>query len=115
MSPELASWFRLGRSKRLVPPRIPWRADGASRPRVLLECAPEHSPGIVASVLERSGMDVVVCQGPVGHERCPLAAGDGCSAVGGVDVVVNMLGSSTPEQREVLPAVVRLDLRPWSP
>jgi len=111
MALERPSWFRI-RARRLVPPTIPWRAEHRSRPRVLLECPAEASPGIVASVLDRAGFDVVVCEGPVGTHRCPLAAGEGCPTVHAVDVVVNMLGSGSPEQAEVLPALGQAGARP---
>lgn len=111
MTPEGPSRFR-NRGKRLVPPSIPWGAGHGRRARVLLECPAEESPGIVASVLDRAGFDVVVCEGPVGTRRCPLAAGEGCATVHAVDVVVNMLGTSTPEQAEVLPALDQAGRRP---
>lgn len=111
MTPARRSRFRI-RPRRLVPPSIPWRAERSDRPRVLLECPAEESPGIVASVLERAGFDVVVCEGPVAGRRCPLAAGEGCATVHAVDVVVNMLGTSTPQQAEVLPALDHAGARP---
>jgi hypothetical protein len=79
---------------------------------VLLECAPHNSPGIVSHVLQRAGFDVVVCEGPADRERCPVACGGDCRALGSVDVVVNMLGTTTPGCREVLGAVAARDDRP---
>lgn len=72
---------------------------------MLLECAPESSPAIVATILERAGFEVATCVGPAEHERCPVACDAHCSALHKVDVVVNMLGTKTPERREVLGAV----------
>jgi len=111
MTPERPSWFRI-RTRRLVPPTVPWKPGRGTRPRVLLECPAEESPGIVASVLDRAGFDVVVCEGPVADRRCPLAAGEGCPTIHAVDVVVNMLGASTAEQAEVLPALAQAGPRP---
>ena len=107
MSIPFANWFNRGRARLLAPPQIPWSSTELGNIRVLLECPPEQSPDIVASVLERSGFDVVVCEGPAAHERCPLALGQYCTTVQGVDVVLNMLGTHSPERTEVLPAMIR--------
>ncbi len=113
MSFPLLNRFR-GRGARLMPsPKLPWAPSSGGRTRVLLECPPEQSPSVVSSVLERAGMDVVVCVGPLDHDHCPLAVGEYCSTVQGVDVVVNMLGTNTPERRAVLPAM--LDSSPRRP
>ena len=92
---------------------MPWRPLSGGRTRVLLECAPEHSPAIVESILGDAGYDVMVCEGPEEHRACPLVTGGACPAVGAVDVVVNMLGDGSPRQRAVLDAV--LDAGPPRP
>jgi hypothetical protein len=39
-----------------------------------------------------AGLDVTVCGGPVGDERCPLVEGGGCAPAGQADVVLFGLG-----------------------
>jgi len=70
--------------------RQPWDGATGDRARVLLECEPEHSPSIIASVIERYGYDVRTCEGPDAG-RCDLLANGSCGLVEGADVVVNML------------------------
>ncbi len=69
----------------------PWARE-ESRVRVLLECDPEFSPSIVASVIERGGFAVRTCEGP-GDNDCDLLVNGACTLVEGADVVVNMLGT----------------------
>ena len=80
-----------------------WEAEHDARVRVLVECAPQRSPSIVASLLEREGFDVRTCEGPAAH-ACDLLEHGSCSLVSGADVVVNMLGAE-PHGREVVEAV----------
>lgn len=96
----------LGREKWLKPPVAPWAEDAGLRPRVLLECPPEGSPWIVASVLEREGFEVAVCEGPTPRHRCPLAHDQSCPALDGADVVLSMLDRRRVESAEVLPAMM---------
>lgn len=100
------------RTRRHEPPQTPWQPTNLGGIRVLLECPPEESPDIVASVLEQEGFDVVVCHGPADHERCPMAVGEYCGALQGADVVLNMLGSGSAQRAEVLAAVARGGPRP---
>lgn len=97
---------RLQPNRRLHPPSVPWAPTEESPPRVLLECPPESSPAVVSGLLDRAGFDVIVCEGPTSHERCPMATGSPCAAVGAVDVVVNFLGRGNEARAEVLPALV---------
>jgi hypothetical protein len=67
-----------------------WPDRSDDRVRVLLECPPESSPAIIASVIERHGYDVRSCEGPDQH-RCDLHENGVCALVDGADVVVNLL------------------------
>lgn len=74
------------------------RSDGSVR--VLLECEPESSPAIIASMIERHGYEVLTCEGPgaitcegPGATGCDLLEHGACALVDGADVVVNMLRS----------------------
>jgi len=69
-----------------------WRPDSAS-PRVLLECAPQDSPAIIADSVRRAGYDVAVCTGPDDNHPCDLLADGACTLVDEADVVVNLLGN----------------------
>jgi hypothetical protein len=69
---------------------------------------------MIASILERADLDVVVCEGPRAHERCPLAMGGACPAARSAEVIVNMLRGSTPGRAEVLPAVLDSGVAPAS-
>lgn len=106
MSASPINWLRRVTARRIVPPTVATTPPDHGPTRVLLECAPENSPSIVESVLERAGYDVSVCEGPGDHHRCPLTSGRACEAVRAADVVVNMLGDGTPDRREVLNAVL---------
>ncbi len=79
---------------------------------MLLECPPDMSPSIVSRVLEREGLDVIICQGPNPREHCPATDGEYCAPMQAVDVVVNMLGTRRPEQAAVLPAIAATGPRP---
>ena len=97
----------------MAPPDPAYGWSGCSgRTRVLLECPPEGSPWMIGSILERSDLDVVVCEGPAYHERCPMAVGGGCRAAESADVIVNMLGTGTPARAEVAPAVIGAGIDP---
>lgn len=67
-----------------------WDDDTDDRVRILLECAPEDSPSIVAATIERAGYAVRVCTGP-GSVGCDLDDHGACDLVDGADVVVNLL------------------------
>ena len=95
-----------------------WGDEADPRLRVLLECEPSASPSIVASVLERHGYSVRVCEGPTVH-RCSLLEKGACELVDGTDVVVNMLhetGDGPTVHEEVLagrrPPAVVLEMTP---
>lgn len=79
-----------------------WDGGEDGQVRVLLECAPEHSPDIIASLIERHGYDVRTCTGP-GDRTCNLLEHGACALVDGADVVVNMMGGA--DDGEVLAAV----------
>lgn len=83
-----------------------WSDGDGDRPRVLLECPPEESPAIVASLLERHGYEVRTCDGPRAT-TCELLDHGVCPLVDGADAVVNLLGSE-PDDRTVLDAVARI-------
>jgi len=56
--------------------------------RVLVESA---SPALAVSDFRRyrdAGLDVTLCGGPVGDERCPLAEGGDCTSARDADVVL---------------------------
>ena len=112
MRRQPAGLFRSRRTKALQPPAIPWTSTETGRPRALLECPPDMSPSIVSRVLEREGLDVIVCQGPNSREQCPATHGDYCAPMQAVDAVVNMLGTRRPEQAAVLPSVAATGPRP---
>jgi hypothetical protein len=95
-------------------PGVPPPSVDRRRTTVLLECAPENSPMVMASILDRADFEVIVCEGPKAGERCPVAAGGTCSALAHADVVVNMLGTRTPEMAEILHAVVGTRVAPGS-
>lgn len=103
------TWRRVMRT-----PTVPASPDATQRTCVLLECAPERSPMVVATILDRADLDVIVCEGPPGSARCPVAAGGTCSALDRADVVVNALGDATPERAEVLPATLAAGVEPAS-
>ena len=84
-----------------TPKHQPFEDD--RRVRVLVECTPQRSPALVASLLEREGYEVRTCDGPT-TRRCDLLHHGSCSLVSGADVVVNMLGTQS-QGREVLEAV----------
>ena len=67
-----------------------WDDTDDGRVRVLLECEPSDSPTLIASLIERHGFDVRVCEGP-GEQRCTLLNHEACGLVDGADVVVNLL------------------------
>jgi hypothetical protein len=71
-------------------PRQTWTDHTDLRVRVLLECEPESTPAIIASVIERHGYAVRSCEGPDAH-GCDLLVNGVCALVDGADVVVNML------------------------
>lgn len=114
MSGRFTTWVAGRRRRSMRTPGVPAGAAGAGRTTVLLECAPENSPMLVAAILDRADVDVIVCEGPRGAERCPVATGGDCSAVHEADVVVNALGTRTPELAEVLPAVLDAGVDPAS-
>ncbi|MFN8018715.1 MAG: hypothetical protein U0P45_11390 [Acidimicrobiales bacterium] len=90
------------------------RFEDHGRVRVLVECPPQRSPSLVASLLEREGYEVRTCEGPTAR-RCDLLQHGSCTLVSGADVVVNMLGSQ-PEGREILEAGRRtVGRRRWWP
>ena len=63
------------------------------RPRVLVEAVEWGTREHAAAVLREHGYDAVTCPGPEGAgQRCRLAAGEGCSAVEGVDVYEHACG-----------------------
>lgn len=69
-----------------------WRREtgdrGGGRVRVLVESA---NPALRVSEFRRyrdAGLDVTLCGGPVGDERCPLVEGDGCPSAKDADVVL---------------------------
>lgn len=68
-----------------------WSDDDGTKPRVLLECPPEASPSMIATVVERHGYAVRTCDGPAAGP-CDLEHDGACGLVDGADVVVNMLG-----------------------
>lgn len=68
--------------------------DADTGVRVLVECEPEGSPTIIASLLERHGFDVRTCEGPGSHP-CDLVEHGSCGLVDGADVVVNLLRDRT--------------------
>jgi hypothetical protein len=88
------------------PSQPQWDDSDASRVRILLECPPESSPSVIASVIESHGYAVRTCGGPsVGP--CALISQGACALVDNADVVVNLLGA-TPSEQSVLPAVAGL-------
>ena len=95
-------------------PEVPAGVEDHDRTTVLLECAPENSPMLVAAILDRAEVDVIVCEGPKGSARCPVATGGDCSALDSADVVVHALGTTTPELAEVLPALLDAGVAPSS-
>lgn len=79
-----------------------------ARPRVLVEAVEWGTREHAAAVLRERGYDAVTCPGPEGAgQRCRLAAGEGCSAVEGVDVVVHSLRPWDPRNIEALRALRR--------
>jgi hypothetical protein len=82
---------------------VPWGDAHPSRVRVLLECPPEESPHLVASLIEREGFAVEVCEGPSAG-ACPLITSGACALVDRADVVVNLLEASDAG-RQVAPAI----------
>ncbi len=76
------------------------------RPRVLVEAATWSVRQHLTTILERAGYDAASCPGPEGaSQRCNLAAGEGCSAAEGCDVVVHALASWDPRNLEALRAL----------
>ena len=62
------------------------------RIRVVLECPPEKSGGIIAHVIEQAGYAVRTCEGPTARHGCELIEDGSCALISEADVVVNMLG-----------------------
>ncbi|MGB2756863.1 MAG: hypothetical protein WBD02_04290 [Acidimicrobiia bacterium] len=85
--------------------RTKWKHPSSSRPRVLLECPSDLSPSIIATVIERHGMDVHICEGPADGGKCSLLDSGTCDAVNEADVVVNMLGQRRAHGRQIAEAV----------
>lgn len=83
-----------------------WNSDDGDRVRVLLECSPDASPSLIASLIEREGYAVRTCEGPT-DDACDLLDRGACSLIDGADVVVNLL-DGTPSERAVLGATERL-------
>ncbi len=86
-------------------PTDTWDEAPTDAVRVLVECPPEHSPDVVAGILERHGYAVRTCEGPTKHHHCPLVTTGACNLVSGADVVVNLFGGSNPHTSEVLGAI----------
>lgn len=78
------------------PARPQWGHDDEGRVRVLLECEARDSPTIIASLVERHGFDVRVCEGPE-EAPCDLVCKGSCELVDGADVVVNLLRGTDPD------------------
>lgn len=77
-------------------------------PRVLVEALEWGRREHAAAVLREHGYETVTCPGPEGAgQRCRLAAGEGCSAAEGVDVVVHALRPWDPRNVEALRALRR--------
>lgn len=91
---------------RKSPSQPQWDDSDPSWVRILLECPPESSPSVIASVIERHGYAVRTCEGP-SVAPCALISQGACALVDGADVVVNMLGT-TPGEAPVLQAVAGL-------
>lgn len=85
-----------------------WKDPDHKRPRVLLECPAERSPSIIATVMERHGMDVHICEGPAHGAKCSKMETGLCPAVDEADVVVNMLGQYRSYGRRIAEAVLIL-------
>lgn len=82
--------------------------EPGARPRVLVEAVEWGTREHAAAALRDHGYDTVTCPGPEGAgQRCRLAAGDGCSAAEGVDVVVHALRPWDPRNVEALRALRR--------
>lgn len=82
--------------------------EPGARPRVLVEAVEWGTREHAAAVLRNHGYDTVTCPGPEGAgQRCRLAAGEGCSAAEGVDVVVHALRPWDPRNVEALRALRR--------
>jgi hypothetical protein len=89
---------------------VRWGDAHPSKVRVLLECPPEESPHLIASLLGREGFAVEVCEGPsIG--ACPLITSGACALVDQADVVVNLLETSDDGPR-VAPAIESLRRSP---
>ena len=88
-------------SRRRVSDRRAVERDGIGardgRVRLLLECASRESPSLIASLLERLGYDVQVCEGPAAVP-CTLVEEGTCPLVEQSDVVVNLLGPGTAHE-----------------
>lgn len=82
--------------------------DG-DRPRVLLACALDATPSIIADMLRAAGFAVAVCNGPTAKQRCSLVERGGCTLVDGADVVVDFLGVGEPEHRDLVEALRETD------
>ncbi|HKY14414.1 MAG TPA: hypothetical protein VJM33_05780 [Microthrixaceae bacterium] len=82
-----------------------WNDESSDRPRVLIECTPEASPTIIASVVERHGLAVRTCVGGA-ERRCDLLDHGNCALVSGADVVVNLLGQHHETGRCIAEAVL---------
>jgi hypothetical protein len=78
-------------------PRQSWDQEDDDRVRVLLECAPDDSPSIIATTIEREGYAVRTCNGP-GDVVCDLDRHGACDLVEGADVVVNLLPGAEGRQ-----------------
>lgn len=76
------------------------------RLRVLVEAATWSTREQLTTILRRAGHDAAACPGPEGaSQRCSLAAGHGCGAAEGCDVVVHALASWDPRNLEALRAL----------
>jgi hypothetical protein len=84
--------------------KMTWNGDTADRPRVLIECPPDASPGIIADVVERNGFAVRTCS-RAADRRCDLLDCGHCTLVTGADVVVNLLGQHRERGRRIAEAV----------
>ncbi|MEI2699970.1 MAG: hypothetical protein V9E94_17135 [Microthrixaceae bacterium] len=82
-----------------------WDDAPPEKVRVLVECPPEHTPDVIAGILERNGYAVRTCEGPDKRHHCPLVTTGSCNLVSGADVVVNLFGGSNPHTSEVLTAI----------
>jgi hypothetical protein len=65
---------------------------GSARVKVVVETTDEALAVSDFRCYRDAGLDVTVCGGPVGDERCPLVEGGECAPAGQADVVLFGLG-----------------------